>query len=69
MIGDHIEVVVLENKGEQVKLGIKAPKEIEVYRQEIYESVKQTNKEASQSVIHLGSMEHLMKKISEKPKK
>jgi carbon storage regulator len=35
MIGDEIEIVVLEVRGEQVRLGIKAPKEVAVHRQEV----------------------------------
>lgn len=43
MIGDDIEVVVIDIKGDQVKLGIKAPKKITVHRKEIYEEIKQEN--------------------------
>jgi carbon storage regulator len=43
MIGDDIEIVVIDIKGDQVKLGIKAPKKITVHRKEIYEEIKQEN--------------------------
>ena len=43
IIGDDIEVVVLEVQGEQVKLGINAPKSIKIYRKEIYEEIQQQN--------------------------
>lgn len=43
MIGDDIEVVVLEVRGEQVRLGIKAPRHITVHRREIYEAIQQEN--------------------------
>ena len=36
MIGDHIELVVLGVEGETVRLGISAPKNVEVYRKEVY---------------------------------
>jgi carbon storage regulator len=39
MIGDEIEIVVLEVRGEQVRLGIKAPKDVAVHRQEIYTQI------------------------------
>lgn len=39
MIGDDIEVVVLEVRGEQVRLGIKAPKDVVVHRKEIHEQI------------------------------
>ncbi len=37
MIGDEIEVVVIDIKGDQVKLGIKAPRKVTVHRKEIYD--------------------------------
>ncbi|MGI8924653.1 MAG: carbon storage regulator CsrA [Fimbriimonadales bacterium] len=40
MIGDDIEIVVLEVRGEQVRIGIKAPKDVAVHRQEIYSIIK-----------------------------
>jgi len=43
MIGDEIEVVVIDIKGDQVKLGIKAPKKVTVHRKEIYDEIKQEN--------------------------
>ncbi len=49
MIGDDIEVVVIDIKGDQVKLGIKAPRAITVHRKEIYEEIKGQNIEAVKS--------------------
>jgi carbon storage regulator len=43
MIGDEIEIVVIDIKGDQVKLGIKAPKKITVHRKEIYDEIRQEN--------------------------
>jgi carbon storage regulator len=45
VIGDGIEVVVLEVRGEQVRLGIKAPKDVAVHRKEIYEQISHEGKE------------------------
>lgn len=42
LIGDDVEITVLSVRGGQVKLGIKAPKEISVHRQEIYQRIKET---------------------------
>lgn len=39
IVGDEIEVVVLEIRGEQVRLGIKAPRDVAVHRKEIYEQI------------------------------
>jgi carbon storage regulator len=47
MIGDDIEVEILGVEGDQVKLGIRAPKHIEVHRKEIYISIQDTNKEST----------------------
>ena len=51
MIGDDVEVVILEVKGDQVKLGIKAPKRVSVYRKEIYENIQRENLEASKVTL------------------
>lgn len=46
MINNNVEVTVLEIKGEQVKLGITAPREVPVYRKEVYIQIQDANKEA-----------------------
>lgn len=46
IIGENIEVRVLSIEGEQVKLGIVAPKNIKIHRREVYESIQEQNKEA-----------------------
>jgi carbon storage regulator len=46
IIGDDIEIMILSVSGEQVKLGIQAPKSISVHRKEIYEQIVAANKEA-----------------------
>jgi carbon storage regulator len=43
MIGDDIEVVVIDIKGDQVKLGIKAPRKVTVHRKEIYQEIANEN--------------------------
>ena len=47
VIHNNIEVTILEIKGEQVKLGISAPKEVPVYRKEVYVQIQEANKEAT----------------------
>ncbi len=49
MIGDDIEVIVLEVRGEQVRLGIKAPRTVAVHRREIYEAIQQENLRAAEA--------------------
>lgn len=46
VINDNIEVTILEIKGDQVKIGINAPKSVPVYRKELYLQIQQANKDA-----------------------
>lgn len=50
-IGDNIEIVVVEIKGDQVKLGVKAPKEVKVFRGEIHAEIQKENRAASESQL------------------
>jgi len=45
-IDDHIKIVVVQIKGKQVRLGIKAPKETKIHREEVYVAIQEQNKEA-----------------------
>ena len=47
VINNNIEITVLEVKGEQVKIGINAPKEVPVYRKEVYIQIQESNQEAT----------------------
>ena len=49
VINNDIEVTALEIKGDQVKIGITAPKSVPVYRKEVYAQIKDANKAASVS--------------------
>lgn len=46
-IGDEIEISILAIEGDQVKLGIHAPKSIEIHRKEIYDTIQLQNSEAA----------------------
>lgn len=46
IINDNIEIVVIETRGEFVRLGINAPRDVTIYREEIYEEIKQANQQA-----------------------
>ena len=59
IIGDGIEITVIETKGDQIKLGIKAPKEVDIHRKEIYESIQQANQQA---VNHSFNIDQLLGK-------
>ncbi|WP_264739632.1 carbon storage regulator CsrA [Cytobacillus firmus] len=47
MIGDEIEISILSIEGDQVKLGISAPKNVDIHRKEIYLSIQQENSSAT----------------------
>ncbi len=49
VIGDEVEVTVLEVRGQQVRIGIKAPKEVSVHRSEIYNKIKSESKDDEQN--------------------
>lgn len=48
MIGDEIEVTVVDIRGDKVRLGINAPTRIAVHRKEVYEAIKRENEQAAQ---------------------
>lgn len=57
IINNNIEVTILEVKGDQVKVGVTAPREVPVYRREVYQQIQEANKEA----VDAGGMEALKK--------
>ncbi|MED2970961.1 carbon storage regulator CsrA [Fictibacillus sp. B-59209] len=52
-IGDNIEITILGVEGDQVKLGINAPRQVEILRKEIYLSIKQENSDAANTSLSL----------------
>jgi len=53
MIGDGIEIWVVDIRGDTVKLGIKAPREVKVFRQEVAEEIEAANQAALRSSLDL----------------
>ena len=49
IINNNVEITVIEVTGDQVKLGISAPKTVPIYRKEVYEQIQEANKEAMNS--------------------
>lgn len=60
MIGDHIEVKILSVDGDQVKLGIVAPRNVKVHRSEVFQAIQEQNKEALNTNVNI--LEQLKKK-------
>lgn len=48
MIGDDVEITVVDIRGDKVRVGISAPRHVQVHRKEVYEAIKQENAEAAQ---------------------
>ena len=49
IIDNNIEVTVLDIRGDQVKIGISAPKEIPIYRKEVYIQIQEANKQSMET--------------------
>ena len=47
ILNNNIEVTILDIRGDQVKIGVSAPKEVPIYRKEVYLQIQQENEEAS----------------------
>lgn len=60
VVGNDIEITVLEIKGEQVKIGITAPKSVPVYRKELYVQIKDANKEAIEQANAIEALKGLL---------
>ncbi len=60
-IDDHIKIIVVQIKGKQVRLGIKAPKETKIHREEVYKAIQEQNTEASSA--DLSNIDQLTKEL------
>jgi carbon storage regulator len=49
MIGDNIAVSIIEIRGDQVRLGVEAPKTIKVFRREVFDAIEEENRAAVES--------------------
>ena len=61
VIGNDVEITVLEIKGDQIKIGIDAPKSVPVYRKEIYEQIQEENKKAVSEEINVDELKNIFK--------
>ncbi len=61
-IGEDITLTILEVRGDQVKIGVEAPKDVKVFRQEVYESIQKENFAAATAPQDLSSLSTLFPK-------
>lgn len=57
IIDDGIEISVVDIRGDQVKLGIKAPKNVKVYRNEVFQAIQAENRAAAAAPVDLPTLE------------
>lgn len=62
IINGNIEVKIVECEDGKVRIGIEAPKSIEILRKELYDAIEEENKSASGKKVNLGEMKKLFKK-------
>ena len=53
MIGDEVEITIVDVRGDKVRLGITAPKNIPVHRREVYDAIQREKKAAAESQNHV----------------
>jgi len=56
MIGDEIEITVVDIRGDKVRLGINAPRQVQVHRKEVYEAIRRENTAAATDDIRPGDL-------------
>ena len=66
MLGNDIEVTILEIKGDQVKVGIKAPKNVQIFRKEIYLQIEEENKKAAEQATDREAIEKTLDTLLKK---
>ena len=62
VIGDGIEITVLSSEGDTVKLGVTAPKHVEIHRKEVYEAIQKSNEAAVRKHVDVHELAKLLGK-------
>lgn len=61
IIGDDVKITIIEVKGGGIRIGIDAPRDMKVHRQEVYDKIKQENQEATQwDIVDLNALSSMM---------
>ena len=61
MIGDDVEIIIVDVRGDKVRLGITAPKAISVHRKEVYEAIQREKAEGKQQQTDPSANPHIQK--------
>ena len=56
---NNIEITILEIRGDQIKIGISAPKDVPIYRKEVFLQIQEENKKAAAQVADVAELENL----------
>lgn len=62
VINENINITVLESSDVKVKLGIDAPKSIDIHRAEVYEEIEKSNRESVSKNINIENLKNILKK-------
>jgi carbon storage regulator len=62
MIGDEIEISVVEIRGDQVKIGVEAPRTVKVFRREVFDAIQEENVAAAASSVRIPDIDISFKK-------
>lgn len=62
MVGDDVKITIVDVKGDQVKLGITAPRQVAVHREEVYLEIQKENQLAAYSNPNLDTLDKMLKK-------
>jgi carbon storage regulator len=62
IIGDNIEISVIDVQGDVVRIGINAPREVSIYRKEIYEEIQAENRKATENLERMKEQLQMLKK-------
>jgi carbon storage regulator len=70
VVGDDIEITIVDIRGDQVKIGVSAPRSVSIHRKEIYDAIQQENKAAAQaSKQSVASLAEVLRKKETSPEK
>ncbi|NLY74099.1 MAG: carbon storage regulator CsrA [Firmicutes bacterium] len=62
MVGDNVKITIVDVKGDQVKLGITAPREVAVHREEVYREIQKENQLAAAAKANLEQLSKMFQK-------